>query len=87
MKVIKPPFRLVESPEIPIGLAWRSNSYIIPLSESIGKISGDTICPYPPGIPLIVPGEIIEKERIDWIKNQGLYNKDLINSYIRVLHN
>ena len=87
LKVNKPPFRLVQSPEIPIGLAWRSNSYIIPLSESIGKISGDTICPYPPGIPLIVPGEIIEKERIDWIKNQGLYNKDLINSYIRVLHN
>ena len=60
-------------------------SYSIPLAESLGKISGDIICPYPPGIPLIVPGERIDKDRIEWIKNQSLFNKDLLNSYIRVL--
>ena len=86
-KVIKPPFRLIESPEMPIGFAWRSKSYSIRLSESLGKISGDIICPYPPGIPLIVPGERIDKDRINWIENQSLYNKDLLNSYIRVLNN
>jgi arginine/lysine/ornithine decarboxylase len=53
----------------------------------LGKISGDIICPYPPGIPLIVPGERIDKERIDWIEAQSLYNEDLLNSYIRVLNN
>ena len=58
----------------------------IPLYESIGKISGDIICPYPPGIPLIVPGEIIDKDRIDWIRTQSLYNEYLVNSYIRVLN-
>ena len=87
MKAIKPPFKLIQSTEIPLGVAWQRNSYNIPLSESLGKICGDIICPYPPGIPLIVPGERIDKERIDWIKNQGLYDKDLLNSYIRVLHN
>ena len=87
LKAIKPPFKLVQSPEIPIGIAWRSKTYSIPLSESIGKISGDIICPYPPGIPLIVPGERIDKERIDWIETQSLYNEDLLNSYIRVLYN
>ncbi len=87
LKVIKPPFKLVQSPELPIGVAWRSKTYSIPLTKSLGKISGDIICPYPPGIPLIVPGEIIDKERIDWIETQSLYNKDLLNSYIRVLHN
>ena len=65
----------------------KTESFLLPLEETIGKISAQGICPYPPGIPLIIPGEIIEKERIDWIKNQGLYNKDLLNSYIRVLHN
>ena len=87
LKAIKPPFRLVQTPEIPIGVAWKSQSYSIPLAQSIGKISGDIICPYPPGIPLLVPGERIEKERIDWIEAQSLYNEDLLNSYIRVLHN
>ena len=87
LKVIKPPFSFLQTPEIPIGVAWRSKTYSIPLAESLGKISGDIICPYPPGIPLIVPGERIDKERIEWIETQSLYNEDLLNSYIRVLHN
>ena len=86
LKPIKPPFRLVQSPEIPIGVAWRSKTYSIPLKESLGKISGDIICPYPPGIPLIVPGEKIDERRINWIETQSLHNEDLLNSYIRVLH-
>ena len=87
LKAIKPPFSIVQSPVVPIGVAWRSKTYSIRLAESLGKISGDIICPYPPGIPLIVPGERIDKERIDWIEAQSLYNEDLLNSYIRVLHN
>ena len=87
LKALKPPFRLLDSPEIPIGVAWRSKTYSIPLAEASGKISGDIICPYPPGIPLIVPGERIDKERINWIEAQSLYNEDLLNSYIRVLNN
>ncbi len=87
LRVLKPPFRLVQSPEIPIGVAWKSKTCSIPLAKSLGKISGDIICPYPPGIPLIVPGERIEKERIEWIEAQSMYNEDLLNSYIRVLNN
>lgn len=30
-----------------------------PLGESIGRISATSLCPYPPGIPLILPGEVI----------------------------
>ena len=86
-KVIKPPFNLIESPEIPVGTALSCKTMKIPLSESLGKISGDIICPYPPGIPLIVPGERIDKDRLNWIKTQSLYNEDLVNSYIRVLQN
>ena len=82
----KPPFKLIESPEIPVGIAWRSKTYSIPLTQSLGKISGDIICPYPPGTPLIIPGERIDQERIDWIETQSLYNEDLLNSHIRVLH-
>ena len=85
-RAFKPPFKLVETPEISIGYAWRSKTHRIPFSESLGMISGDIICPYPPGIPLIVPGERIDKNRIKWIENLSLYNEDLLNSYIRVLN-
>jgi len=84
-KVLQTPFKLVQAPEIEIGIAWRSKSFCIPFSESLNKISGDIICPYPPGIPLIVPGERIDRKRFNWIKNQSLYNKDLVNFNIRVL--
>jgi len=40
----------------------------IPLEESEGCVSGEYIIPYPPGIPLLVPGEIINNEIIQYIK-------------------
>ncbi|MDE5931681.1 MAG: aminotransferase class V-fold PLP-dependent enzyme [Lachnospiraceae bacterium] len=33
----------------------------VPLAQAVGSISGDFVCLYPPGIPLLVPGEIIEE--------------------------
>ena len=36
----------------------------IPLDEATGKVSGAYINLYPPGIPLIVPGEIISERLI-----------------------
>ena len=85
LKVLQTPFKLVEEPEIEIGIAWRSKTQSIPFSQSLNKISGDIICPYPPGIPLLVPGERIDSDRFNWIKNQSLYNKDLVNFNIRVI--
>jgi lysine decarboxylase/arginine decarboxylase len=84
-KVLQSPFKIVQTPEIEIGIAWRRKTLSIPFSQSLNKISGDIICPYPPGIPLLVPGERIDKDRFNWIKNQSLYNKDLVNFNIRVL--
>ena len=40
----------------------------IPLAQAEGKISADTIYLYPPGIPMIVPGERITAELIDNIR-------------------
>ncbi len=85
LEVLQPPFKLVQGPEIEIGIAWRSKSKSIPFSQSLNKISGDIICPYPPGIPLLVPGERIDIDRFNWINNQSLCNKDLINFNIRVI--
>ncbi|MDJ0658043.1 MAG: aminotransferase class I/II-fold pyridoxal phosphate-dependent enzyme [Crocosphaera sp.] len=39
----------------------------IKIEQSIGKISGELICPYPPGIPVLMPGEIITNEAIDYL--------------------
>ena len=85
LKVLKSPFKFIQVPEIEIGVAWRSKTHSIPFSKSLNKISGDIICPYPPGIPILVPGERIDKNRYNWIKNQSICNKDLVNFNIRVI--
>jgi arginine decarboxylase len=41
----------------------------ININESIGKICGEHIIPYPPGVSLISPGEEITKEAIDYVLN------------------
>ena len=43
------------------------NKEKINLYQAQGKISANTVCFYPPGIPLVNPGEIITKEVIDYI--------------------
>ncbi|MBU8881438.1 aminotransferase class I/II-fold pyridoxal phosphate-dependent enzyme [Bacillus sp. FJAT-29790] len=44
------------------------NSRPVSLDEAIGKISAQLIIPYPPGIPLLFPGEIIRWEDIQNIR-------------------
>jgi arginine/lysine/ornithine decarboxylase len=38
------------------------------LEESIGNICAEIICPYPPGIPILMPGEIITLEALEYLK-------------------
>ncbi len=41
---------------------------IVFLNDAVGKISLDYITPYPPGIPLVVPGEVISGYVVDKVK-------------------
>ena len=38
-----------------------------PLSQCLGKIAGEFIIAYPPGIPLVVPGERIQADLLEYI--------------------
>ena len=40
---------------------------MIPIKESKGQISGEFVMAYPPGIPVLAPGEKITGEIIDYI--------------------
>lgn len=42
--------------------------------DSLGKICGELICPYPPGIPVVIPGEVITKRSLKYllhVRNKG----------------
>ena len=48
--------------------AYFSHKKEIEWSNAIGKISGQIIAPYPPGIPVIYPGELISSEVWEYIE-------------------
>ncbi|MED6159005.1 hypothetical protein PIB30_038314 [Stylosanthes scabra] len=39
----------------------------VTIKECVGEISGDLVCPYPPGIPVLIPGEVITETAIDYL--------------------
>ena len=36
----------------------------VPLAEAIGRVGAEMVCPYPPGIPLVVPGSRVTAEAL-----------------------
>lgn len=63
---------IVKIPEIPhLSLIPRDAFYgdteVIPFKESAGRIIAEFIYVYPPGIPILLPGEVISQDNIDYI--------------------
>ena len=48
--------------------AYYSEKRIVRLEDAVGEISGESIMTYPPGIPVVTPGERISKEIVEYIK-------------------
>lgn len=69
--------------------AYYSGKEVLPLQKSEGRISADIITPYPPGIPLLYPGEIITDSCIQYIADimaaGGKVNGIVDNGSIRVI--
>jgi arginine/lysine/ornithine decarboxylase len=48
--------------------AYYSKKKTVKLKEAVGCISGEMVVPYPPGIPILLPGELITGEIIEYIE-------------------
>lgn len=47
--------------------AFFASKMKLKIEDIAGKICGKVICPFPPGIPVLVPGEIITDRAIDYL--------------------
>nr|WP_279286961.1 hypothetical protein [Heliobacterium chlorum] len=47
--------------------AFFASHRVVSLSEARDQIAAEFICPYPPGIPLVAPGEKITPEMVELI--------------------
>lgn len=57
--------------------AFESKKISVLLEESIGKICGEFVIPYPPGVCIIAPGEVINDEIINFIKESRKTNIEI----------
>lgn len=86
----------INMPKIPLQAyspreAFQARKKPILLKDSVNKVSGEFLLAYPPGIPVLCPGEIITQEIVDYIeyiKSIGLFvqgTEDPKIEYIRVI--
>lgn len=47
--------------------AYFSNTEVVSVADAVGRISADSLAAYPPGIPNLLPGEIITQETVDFL--------------------
>ena len=70
MAETKAPTVSLKPPELSI-MPWEAiycEKDQVEASNSIGRICGEMIIPYPPGIPVLMPGEVITREAYEYLK-------------------
>ena len=47
--------------------AYFARSEVVPREEAVGRIAADSMAAYPPGIPNVLPGEVLTAEIVDFL--------------------
>ncbi len=58
--------------------AFNKKSKILPIQECQGLVAKETIVPYPPGIPILISGELIMQNHIEYLIKAGKKSIEII---------
>ncbi len=61
--------------------AFAAPGVVKPLSKCVGQVSKESVMMYPPGIPMIAPGEVWTKEIVDRLEHEKPGDIRLLSSY------
>ena len=53
--------------KVPIATAERAPFICLPIEDTQGYVIAETIVVYPPGIPVVVPGELMNQQAIRYL--------------------
>lgn len=70
-------------------MAFYSQKKLVPIKETAGRICGELVMCYPPGIPILTPGERITDEIIEYIlyaQEKGCSLQGTIDPTVKCLH-
>ena len=73
---------------MPPGTAWDRPVESVPIEGAAGKVSRAFVYAYPPGIPVLAPGEVVDRQAVNGIKSMidsGLNVAGVNDGYIKVL--
>ncbi|MGW7536018.1 aminotransferase class I/II-fold pyridoxal phosphate-dependent enzyme [Amycolatopsis sp. NPDC054798] len=60
----------------------------IPVEKAAGRIAAETISPYPPGVPAVLPGEVLTRPVLDYLRSgvaAGMFLPDPADSALRTV--
>lgn len=49
----------------------------LPLENCLGRVAAGQLAPYPPGVPVVAPGEVISEKELAYLKEIGYNNLDV----------
>ncbi len=68
--------------------AFFAKSRAVPLMEAAGHVSSDLVIPYPPGIPVIAPGDVIEQHKLEYLSEgvkAGFYISGAVDHHLETI--
>lgn len=66
--------------------AFFAPSRAVPLAAAIGEVSTELVIPYPPGIPVLAPGDVISAEKVDYLREGAAHGMYLSGPADPLLH-
>lgn len=69
-----------EIPErvMPLRAAVMSNHETVSVENAAGRVAAEAKCPCPPGVPLVMPGELISGNMADSLKYYGVFTIEVV---------
>jgi arginine/lysine/ornithine decarboxylase len=41
----------------------------VPVEQAVGRVAAELVSPYPPGVPVLAPGELISRDAVDYLRS------------------
>jgi arginine decarboxylase len=60
----------------------------VPVEDAVGRVVAEMVSPYPPGVPVLAPGEVISQEAVDYLTTgvaAGMLIPDAADSSMKTL--
>ncbi len=75
---VRSPFPQAPQREMPVREAYFAETESVPLERAAGRIAAEAACPCPPGIPVLMPGEKIREDAVQFLRDYGFYTVKVV---------